>query len=481
MAGSTTHDGVTYVSKTSNKRRQRDMDPDFLNYLLTNSSQLDISSLLGDYRKKDEVIPEEKIDSAYRAGVQQDIEDLQSETATIKDTFRRSAVAIGWDDLTDELQLQYRALWTFIDSIKTTTDGNPLVTFDENGYKQIIIQYNNHEYPVVVPTFNTGGVTDELAMAQFRNRIYAAETKIETLEAANQALSQQLQEALAQIQDLYANEGTSIVNTGTTVLNSTIQGMKDDIALLQTSLANKLDGDTVIKDTQISTAFRLRLINLETQMASLTSGTSTASSTTVLPTGYLYVNNDGQTTSRNLVITACVCGTTEEVQMARFRKEDFVIDLTTGQGQKFVESLNTYSASFEVCASPDYDGLLVYDTNLGALAYYISGGECLRIGGGTTTTVVTEGNGTDTVVTSSSKIVVKNRDIATGGYETFTRINNHNKMAPTVLILDYNETTATSGKYINSEGMITVAHTNHSFTLYNDASTQLTVRVIYEE
>lgn len=457
------------------------MDPDFLNYLLNNSSKLDIASLLKEYRKKDEVVPEDKIDAAYRAHVQQQIEDLQSDTAIIKDTYRRSSVAIEWKDLSDELQLQYKALWTFIDSIKTTVDGNPLVTFDENGYKQIMIEYNGQEYPVVVPSFNNDGVTDELALSQLRSRIYTAENKIEALEAANASLSQQLQVALAQIQDIYANEGTSIVNTGTTVLNSTIQGIKDDISLIQTSLSNKLDGDTVIKDTQISTAFRLRLVNLETQMANLMPGTDTTSTTTVLPPGYLYVNNDGQTTSRNLVITACVCGTTEEVIAARFRKEDFIIDLTTGQGQKFVENLNTYSASFEVCSSPDYDGLLVYDTNLSALAYYISGGECLKIGS-STTNVVTEGSSTDTsVVSAASKIIVKDLDISTGGYETFQRINNKNKMAPTVLILDHNENTATSGKYINSEGMITVAHTNNAFTLYNDASVQLTVKVIYTE
>ena len=480
MAATTTHDGVTYTSKTSNKIRQRDMDPDFLNYLLNNSSKLDIASLLKEYRKKDEVVPEDKIDAAYRAHVQQQIEDLQSDTATIKSTYRRSAVAIEWEDLSDELQLQYQALWTFIDSIKTTVDGNPLVTFDENGYKQIIIKYNGQEYPVVVPSFNNSGATDELALSQLRSRIYTAENKIEALEAANTSLSQQLQAALAQIQDLYANEGTSIVNTSTSTLNSTIQNIKDDISLLQTSLTNKLDGDTVIKDTQISTAFRLRLVNLETQMANLTSGTSTTT-TTVLPSGYLYVNNDGQTTSRSLVITACVCGTTEEVIQARFRKEDFIIDLTTGQGQKFVESLNTYSASFEVCSSPDYDGLLVYDTNLSALAYYISNGECLKIGS-STTNVVAESGGTDTsTVSASAKVVVKDFDISSGGFETIQRINNKVKMAPTVLILDHNENTATSGKYINSEGMITVAHANNNFTLYNDASVQLTVRVIYME
>lgn len=63
--------------------------------------------------------------------------------------------------------------------------------------------------------------------------------------------------------------------------------------------------------------------------------------------------------------------------------------------------------------------------------------------------------------------------------KTYTKDDALTSMPVTVLVKDPDSSSRTYGKYINSEGVATIAYTSNSFTIYNDTDTNLYFNIIY--
>lgn len=451
------------------------------------------ANILSNYFRKTDIIPEENIAQDFRdkvTGINQDLQDYKS---VVEETYRKKTDPVDWGDLEYDVGISLDSLVgytpnklgstlvgivNFINHIKNTTDGNPLVTFNEYGYKQIVIEYGGNNYHVTVPTWSSNANDDAVEIAALSRRLFTAETQVTALKDQVKSLQKLTEQLITQVNGLAPEDISENIVTKIDfdAWKEQIEGRFESV---NNSLRNKRANDVAISEDSLSQALKNKINNG-------TSETTVVSTELQLEdTGYLYNTEDGTIGARDLMIKAYCCNTAEETAAAQAEKQPFIINLTTGIGLKLISDLGTYKTDIQVIGSQDYDRTFIYDLSQDCLAYYINGTSYYKINKDAvmvsqSTNTSDESTGT-TVISPQISLQTAEVEIAGGGFsEKITRQNNLKKLAPTILILDSNTSSDTEDKWINSEGMITVANEEDGFKIYNHASISLTCKIIYQ-
>ena len=453
------------------------------------------ANILSNYFRKTDLIPKGNIAQEFRDEVAGINADLQGYKGVVENTYRKKTDALNWGDLEFDAGINLSSLdgytpnslgstlvgiINFINHIKTTTDGNPVVTFNEYGYKQVTIEHGGQNYYVTIPTWSSSANDDSIEIAALSQRLFSAEAQVTVLNELVASLREEVTKLTNQLNAMAPEDISENIVTQVE-FNAWKEQVDADFDSVKNSLRNKRANDVAITESNLSQELQNKINS--TSSETVISGTGLS----LEGIGYLYNTEDGTIGTRDLMIKAYCCDSEEEVAIAQAAKQPFIINLATGMGLIRESGGGTYSTNIEVIGSEDYDRTFIYDLSQDCLAYYINDKSYYKIN--KDAVVISQNPGSSTEEGGSSTVVVSTQlslstaetEISGGGFsDKIPRPNNLKKLAPTILILDSNTSSDTEDKWINSEGMLTVANEEDGFKIYNHASVPLMCKIIYQ-
>jgi len=495
--------------RSTNKIRERDMDPAFLLSLINNAQSIDVTELLGSYLKKGDTIPRSSLPEDYVTAVNDAILALQAEVADIKVKYRKKSEPIGMADLDDELKAILTAMFYFLQHVKMQDDTIPVITYNEEGDRVIVVIDNDgNEYNVVIPVMydsGSSGSFNAIDKARLQNQIDILQGQIATLTNTVDILQRTVNNiknsgssagsnviidmgdldinniddaAVRQLITIITSQASKITALENTI--NTLQGgsgstslanivlqisqCKTDIEKLQTKISKKVQYNDLVVDLQ----------NRFDNIADITRRIGTVESNKMNKPvldedGYLYYCADKGSivASRAPVLSAAVCENAEDVISAQSNNEKFILNVQTGQGYQYDPVKKAYDI-VQVSKNTTYNDLLIFNTQTEVIDYMVLNGSIIKLDS-------LRNNGE---VINSANLFIRKVDIAAGTSVKIDRFNNLKKFPPLVLIYDLEADSRTFGKYINGEGVITVSHEEDSFTLHNDSVYELEVLVM---
>lgn len=469
--------------RSVNKIRERDIDPDFLFRLINDTPSLNVTELLRDYVRKDDVMSYESLPSEYVNRVNDSLQTLQDNITDIKSRYRLKTDAIRAEDFDEEVFNTFRAMAIFLQHIRA--DGYiPLISTTENGDKSIIIvDENGIEYPVVVPVTTDSTTVDLIEITKLQVQIDTLQRSFNNLQhnievlqitgaAGTQSSLTNLDADNVTIQQLLdvLQEQDRVINSLKQRLDA-LQGTADQLSIgaLEQRIAQTESDIRNIQDQQsvkvsyesLNTALQEKLNTIVDMSRRLSLVENNKMDNPILDqNGYLYYSADMGyiIQARPPIIKATVCNDIEDVITARNNKEKFIINISTGEGYKYDRNKETYDI-VQVERNPDYNYLFILNTVTELIEYFILEGTIVKLN--------SLYNSTQFI---NNHLTVRKVNIAAGSSFTVQRINNLKKLPPLVLIYDFETNSRTYDTYINSESVITVSHDTESFTLHNDCS-----------
>lgn len=499
--------------RSTNKIRERDMDPGFLLSLINNVQSIDVVSLLDGYIKKGDELPRSSLPKDYVNAINDAILKLQTDVAYIKENYRKKSDPITMDDLDENLRKILTALAFFVYHIKARDDFVPIITFAENGERIIIVTDDEgNEYEVVIPIMydgtGSGGGLDEIDKARLQNQINILDRDMKTLSNSVDTLQRQIKSindntgstlpgnVIINLGDLdidnIDNETIQQLLTAIVAQASRITALENKIAELEgsgsgslpslSSISSKIEQcQRDISDLQDKTSQKVGYNNLVYELQDkfdVLSGivtrienveTNKMNKPVLDETGYIYYSAEegNLLRSRPPIFKAAVCENAEEVIAAQSNNEKFILNLQTGQGFEYDPDKRAYDM-VQISKNAFYNNLLIFNTQTEVIDYLVFEGSIVRL----------DSLRSSNEVVSSARLSVKKINIAAGSSEYVERFNNMKKFPPIVLVRDFEASSRTTGKYINSEGIITISHEEDGFRLYNDYSSELEVLIM---
>lgn len=488
--------------RSVNKIRERDLDPRFLLSLMNNVQGIDVSELLNDYIRKDEMLPRASLPEDYVDEVEDSIESLQEHISEIENTYRQIEEPIVMEDLDSELQDILTAIFYFLQHVKTQDDEVPLITYSDDGERIIIVKDDEgNEYNVVIPLMYDNDSDDgfnAIDKARFESQISTLQNQItslsgtvqvlqkrvdnlrndgssaglETLEfdnIDNDTIRQLLETLVAQESRIKLLEDTLKEIKGNsseislTTINSRVQQCENDIMSLNSKTAQRVQYSSL--NIELQQKFN-DIVDIKNKVDLME--TNKMSKPALEQDGYLYYSAKAGNIvkSREPLLKAAVCKSVEEIVIAQNNNENFIINLQTGEGYQFNKVTKAYDL-VQVEKNPEYNYMLVLNTQTEIIEYLILDGTIVKL---------SVKNSTDIV--NSFNLTVKKVNISAGSNYRIDRVNNLQKMPPTILIYDLETDSRTIGTYINNEGVITVSNDADGFTLYNDSNYGLEVLIM---
>lgn len=504
--------------KSTNKIRERDMDPSFLLSLMNNAQGVDVVSLLNGYMKKGDELPRASLPQDYVKAINEALLELQEDVADIKENYRKKSDPITMDDLDDNLRNILTALSFFVNHIKTQDDSIPIIAYADNGDRIIIVtDTEGNEYNVVIPIMygETGsGDFNAIDKSRLQNQIDALATQVANIGNSVAAIQRQVtsisnssnsggtglsgdvtinlgdldinnidDETIRSLITALVNQASRITNLENTLaalqgsgssssvsltnINYQIQQCQNDISELQTQAMRKVSYNDLVYDLQdrfdIMSDIDRRVSNVETNKMN---------NPVLDESGYLYYSAEGGKLlrSRAPILKAAVCENAEEVIAAQSNNEKFILNLQTGQGFQYNPDKRAYDIE-QISRNVTYNDLLIFNTQTEVIDYVVFEGSIIKL----------DSLRSSNEVVNSARLSVRKINIAAGSSEYVERFNNMKKFPPIILVYDSEMASRTTGKYINAEGIITISHEDDGFRLYNDYKTEVEVLIMAGE
>lgn len=469
--------------RSINRIRERDIDPDFLFRLINDTPSLNVTELLRDYVKKDDILSYESLPSEYVNKVNDSLQALQNDIIDIKDKYRLKTNPISVEDFNEEVFNTFKAMAIFLQHIKTD-DNIPLISITDDGEKTIfIIDEDGKEYPVIIPITANSSNVDSIEITKLQAQIDALQRSFNNLQHNVKVLqitgSTGTQSSLADLDmdSLTVEQLLNVLQEQDRTINNlkqrldTLQGTTDPLsigALGQRISQTESDIRSIQDQQSVKVSYESLNITLQEKLDTIVDMSrrlslveSNKMDNPVLDqNGYLYYSADTGyiIQARPPIIKAAVCNNIEDVITARNNKEKFIINISTGEGYMYDRDTETYDI-VQVERSSDYNYLFILNTVTELIEYFVLEG-----------TIVKLNSLYNSAQLINNYLTVRKANIAAGSSFTVQRINNLKKLPPLVLVYDFEEDSRTHGMYINSENVITVSHDTESFTLHNDCS-----------
>lgn len=397
---------------TTNKIRERDLDEVLLTKMFSHGASVDMSSALANYLKKTDVLAESNIPTSYTDTFNKKVSDLQTQL----DGLQKKCTSGAENDT--ELQTNINSLTSQLNNLKTqvsqitASDGTSLADAVNTNKKKI------------------EDLTEQLASVQ--SDLNTSLEKIKAMPSADKI----------------------------TTLSSRIEEVNNRFNTIKSEIKSEFDSayrrtDVKITKNDLDASLQNTLTKAE-ELAQSFSGARSTSQVLYGSKGQLVSFNDnGNPTSVTLFHTdTIICSTDEEVQ-ANIADEDVVEDIINLSSGKIYTINPTYDKTKsdseryiekDISESLDYNNSFLYDEDDSTFQAIIEG----------------------KVVSMKKTVFSKNVTISAGGSSTIARSNVFNKPPIVFLVKDTLISSRTNGKYINAEGVATIAYDENAYIVYND-------------
>ena len=464
--------------KSPNKIRERDMDDDFLLSLRSGMDSVEVSRLLTEYLRRDEVISAGQLPiNDIRTLLGLDKEDL--------DTLMHTFVSVILKLIGTEQSKGFKV------SIQKNDSTYVIKVIDDDGKEHDVIVYNdsawningvlgvlvdNNGTPTSVLVDDENGVQHEILVNPSDSDSYANENVIRMISDLQTQVTN-LQSKVNQLESSGSSGGGSssggdsalyenIINE-VNLKNEELINRINDYELIIRELQRRLsvlesvrdEGDT-ITETRLSQDIIDKLNKVE----------EIQSTVDTLDDKYLQVGrmSEGQVIhcvygnsvvgGRDLVIYATICVDDDEVAQAESEKRELIINVSSGMKYEY-DSENDEYDELPFLGDHKNDNVFICNIDTENIQFVVLDDKFIEFAGGG----MTGGSGAGVTVTMKSFEIPLNQSVEV------ERLNNLRKVPPTILIKDKLADSRTYGQYINSEGFVTVSNTTSSFTIYNDS------------
>ena len=491
--------------KSVNKIRARDLNSDFLLEIFGSKNDGQLQKLLNGYFKKSDRIQEANMPANYTADLNTHFENIEEDIAGIKEQYRKNSTAIGLDDLTDDVTDILHGLSYFIQSVRDE-NGNALVAETETGQNAIrVADSAGTEHVVVLPDAYYERIEEEVSLHLMADRVQELHKRFNVLEETMKAVIKRIDglpgptpelpglpyypgggysgTVLASLASADYGISNALSDSGTdlTDINNFLYGdnelslsyIRNKLSSLQTSvtsLAGKLNTNAGIKLDNLDPSIKTTLGSVSTLSQRV--GTLEATKLTAPSfdkSGYFYVTHSSTTDTisvRMPVLRAKLCKNDSEVSSAQSTTEPYVVDCANGIIYNYNTVTQTY-LSTTLSESVTYDNFFIMDTITNVIEYIVVEGALAKLNNGQSSAKAI----------GASTVSAHTYEIGSGKSKSVARLNNLQKYPPIVLVYD-DGTSRTKNSYINSEGIITIAHHTDSFVIYNDIDKAIEVLVI---
>lgn len=462
--------------KSPNKIRERDMDSDFLLSLRSGMDSIEVSRLLTEYLRRDEVINAGQLpinDIKRLLGL--DKEDL--------DTLMHTFVSVILKLIGEEQSKGFKV------SIQKNNSTYVIKVIDDKGKEHDVIVYNDSAWningvlgvlvdengtPTSVLVDDENGVQHEVLVNSSDSDSYANENIIRMISD----LQTQVTNLQSKVNQLESNGGGDSSSGGDSAL---YENIINEMNLKNAELSNRIDNyELVIRELQR----RLSVLEsvrdngdtiTETRLSQdiidkLNKVDKIQSTVDTLDNKYLQVGrmSEGQVIhcvygnsivgGRDLVIYATICVDGDEVAQAESEKRKLIINVSSGMSYEY-DSENDEYDELPFLGDHKNDNVFICNVDTEDIQFVVLDDKFIEFAGGG----IAGGSGAGITVTMKSFEIPMNQSVEV------ERLNNLRKVPPTILIKDKLADSRTYGQYINSEGFVTVSNTTSSFTIYNDS------------
>lgn len=406
------------MAKSVNKIRARDMDEQLMLALQTGASSGDVSDFLANYVSKTDTIALSQINNAE-----------------LKDFLNDQHYLSGQIKLTD---LSTEVINYIANSAGTNYDPG-ISTTDVTTLQELIEELQE--------TVGTQAKTIE----GLEGRIKTLEEK--TIDVNDIDLSGYVKKS-----DYESDKET--IEQNITRLGDNITTIEGDITTISTTVNNY--SDTTITTSQLDQSIQEQLSKIPTLEMTIEN----------LPSHYLPIPSTGskglvyynsttkKTYCRSAMIPCYIYTTSSDITAAKSSKLSPIVDVSASTIWYYNNSNQSYTSESFKGDSGLYEGCSLVNLQTEAIEYIITDGSLFQ---------VKSAGGSGTGGSNSTSITLFKYTLQKGQSTTIDRANNLNKMPPLVLVKDTETGSRTKGKYLNAEGVLTLANDNAGITIYNDS------------
>lgn len=489
--------------KSVNKIQARDLDSDFLLEIFGSKNDGQLQKLLNNYFKKSDRIQEKNMPTNYTTSLNERFTGIEGDIADIREQYRSSSAAIGLDDLDNNVTNILRGISYFIQSVKKE-NGDALVAETDTGQNAItIVDSLGTEHVVVLPDAYYESFEDEVSLQLMADRVRQLQNRFNVLEETMKAVIKRLDGLPAPSSREPGLPYYPVSGISGTVIGDNISGSYSalsDFGALQSDINNFLYGENesslsfinnklnnlqssvVGLQSKLNTNAGIKRSNLESSIQNDLNSISDLSTrvgtleTTKLQapafdkSGYFYVTHSSTADTisvRMPVLRVILCKDSNEVSNAQSTNEPYVVDCANGVIYNYNSVTNVYLQT-TLSESSTYDNLLLMDAVTNIIEYIVVDGALAKLNNGQSSARAI----------GASTVSAITREIGSSRSTTIARVNNLQKYPPIVLVYDNSNDSRTKDSYINSEGIITIAHHTDSFIIYNDIDKAIEVLVI---
>lgn len=413
------------MTMTVNKIKERDLDEVLLKKMFSHGAGINLDNILSSYLKKTDVLTESNIPASYTETLNKRIKNLQTQLTNLQSKYTSG------DEYSSELNNKINTLSSNLDLLKKQVAG--------------------------ITASDGTSLTD--AVSNNKNKIQQLTEQINTMQT-------DLNSSLEKIKSLPSTEKI-------TSLDSRIEEVNNRFNTIKTELEDEFNNeyrhlDTPIAKSDLDNALQSTINKTE----DLISRFSNASSNNQVLYGNqgqtVIFDGNGNPKAADIFHTdVIICNTEQEVQdnINDLNNNKDIINISSGTVYKINENYyeNQSSSlryiSYAIAGVLDYNNSFVYNKD------------------DSTFSVLMDGK----FVTPKKNVFLKDITVQANASLKVARENVFKKTPIVFLIKDMQNDSRTKNKYINGEGVATVAYEDDGYTIFNDDNVSHDFRLFGED